>query len=106
MVTLFIEYRIAPDKWEKYLTMIPAIRSQVTQAGEIALHQFLTSDEQNGLIVELIQSADPEKLEEIRQLYTNESGDILLQLRSCLAAGKSKVNAWRFKSLATSGDEC
>jgi hypothetical protein len=59
-------------------------------------HLFLASEDQPGLVVEMIR-ADRETLEEIRRVRTSNSEN--LNQNPWVVGGKEKIRAWVFREL-------
>ncbi|MBA4495468.1 hypothetical protein ACFO25_19350 [Paenactinomyces guangxiensis] len=98
--TVFVEYRVEQEHWDKFIENIPLIRQKTQAAGRVISHLFLTGSEQPGLVVENIQVADWETYERIRAMRTCETDRPLSQLDLFIKGGRSKIHIWAFKPIS------
>ncbi|SEN73542.1 MFS transporter [Lihuaxuella thermophila] len=94
--TVFIEYQVLPEQWEKFLSQVPVIRETTRSSAGILSHSFLTGSEQPFLVVEILQVADWNDYLRIREL--REHGGCC-EWESLIKGGRSGIRIWAFEPI-------
>lgn len=101
MYTVFVEYRIHPQRWEEYLQLIPHIRRITHNTGNILAHSFLVgSNQQPPNVVEIIQVSDWTAYEQICQQRREQPDELFTKLESCMKADRTNIRIWIFEAVS------
>jgi len=87
MVVVFVEYQVPDEMWESYVSSIPEIRAKLS-GPDVLSHVFLSSGDQPGLVVEVIQVREEKAAEEIRRRVAKEG-----------RIGNVRPRMWAFHSI-------
>lgn len=97
--TVFIEYRVLPEQWEKFISQIPMIKEMTRSSIQILSHSFLTGSEQPYLVVEILQVATWDEYLRIRELRAHPTDGDLCELDSWIKGGRSAIRIWAFEPI-------
>lgn len=95
-ITVFIEYRIDPQKQSVFFKNLPALREATKSAGNVIDHEIMEGIDQPGLIVEVIQVGDMNTYEQLKAMRQSGNG-IMGDVAKTIHGGSSRVNVWAFQ---------
>ncbi|CAM3276830.1 MULTISPECIES: hypothetical protein [Brevibacillus] len=90
MMTVFIEYKLVPEKRKQALALIAEIEARMTEQGASQFRCFEGYD-QPDLFVETFDVDHVEQYEQIKQDRLSDEA-----FCDCIAGGSSKLNIWAF----------
>ncbi len=93
MITIFMEYRILPEKREQYLQLMEGIPQEVARRGG-AFYRFYEGMDQPNLFVETFEVHSKEDYTACKEWRTSDE-----RLASCVVGGAEKIHVWAFLPL-------
>lgn len=91
MYTIFVEYKIEPDKRERYMKHMASIPAEVARRGGIG-YRWLEGVEQPNTFVEAFETENLNVYQEIRKWRMADT-----TLQECVKGGAAKIHMWAFQ---------
>jgi hypothetical protein len=100
MYTIFIEYRIQKEKWEKFIQAIPQqLQAATKELGTIQRHAFLTGREQPYLVVEVIEAENEQLIAQIYHRRQTITDSMYQLLWPWIDKDRTNLQIWVFEPL-------
>jgi hypothetical protein len=99
--TVFVEYRIQPEKWVAFQAWLPHLQASLNEMGMIQRHSFLHGRDQPYVVVEVLEIADEQVVEQICQRRQTVTDPLYLSLLPWLDPARAHVHIWVFAPIAS-----
>jgi hypothetical protein len=97
--TIFVEYRIQKEKWEEFKEWLPQLQATIKEIGMIQRHSFLSGRDQPHFVVEVMEIADEQVVEQICHRRQAVTDPIYLSLLPWLDRENANIHIWVFEPI-------
>ncbi|MBY6038382.1 hypothetical protein KUV80_17220 [Fictibacillus nanhaiensis] len=103
MITVFMEYKVNPDTFQSYETVMTSVIKELEMSGASDIRWYRAAD-QPSLYVECFQVYDIDAYKAIKDARTSHDHPVFSRLHALVSGGFEKIHCWAFEKMNVKED--